>query len=110
MLRSFLDGNRITVVTGLSGLPLQELHVAHQTFAHASDCLRFDAETLRAIAKTLTVVNAAGNRLEDVSPLTALSKLETLSLGDNRIRDMMVRCDSPARLRMHIVLSACVCM
>lgn len=83
---SYLGGNAISVVEGLHNLPaLRELHVENQDLA-AGEKLVFDPRCFLALARTLEVLNVAGNRLDDLSDLANLRSLVTLNLSDNFIR------------------------
>eukprot|EP00440_Ansanella_granifera_P032569 gb/GFBE01035337.1/.p1 GENE.gb/GFBE01035337.1/~~gb/GFBE01035337.1/.p1 ORF type:complete len:367 (+),score=71.74 gb/GFBE01035337.1/:1-1101(+) len=82
-----LGGNRLSRIEGLEHCTqLEELHVPGQKTSGAP--LEFDAASVSAVAQSLKVLDAAGNRLEDVSALFPLRYLSSLNLSDNNIRQV----------------------
>ncbi|CAJ1359686.1 unnamed protein product [Effrenium voratum] len=61
---------------------LQELLVPHQQIEAP---LQFCSASMDVIASSLVLLNAAGNRLEDVQELAPLKSLATLDLSENKI-------------------------
>jgi len=80
-----LGHNRLTRVDSLeSCAQLEELSVPHQNPGVEAP-LQFCANSMAAIAPSLRVLNAAGNRLQDVESLAALHSLMSLDLSENRV-------------------------
>ncbi|KAJ3411022.1 hypothetical protein HDV05_002887 [Chytridiales sp. JEL 0842] len=78
-----LSGNRIGHIAGLQALPsLETLHIDNQKI---EEPLTFDVYTMKALAPSLKVMTATGNKIHDVSPLAFLSELTDLDISHNSI-------------------------
>eukprot|EP00040_Diaphanoeca_grandis_P014988 m.76181 g.76181 ORF g.76181 m.76181 type:complete len:307 (+) comp24869_c0_seq2:184-1104(+) len=83
-----LGHNRITVIEGIEKLTeLREMHIEHQVLP-AGEKLVFDPRCTIGIKHCLTVLNIAGNRVDDLGDLAQLKALSTLNLSDNFVRSI----------------------
>ncbi|KAJ3213167.1 hypothetical protein HDU67_003220 [Dinochytrium kinnereticum] len=80
-----LSGNKISLITGLHALPsLETLHVDHQK---TSVPLEFDVASMEALSASLKHLTATSNRIKDLTPLTALCRLEDIDISNNDVSD-----------------------
>jgi len=83
-----LGHNAISVVEGLQQCPyLEELHLENQMLP-PGEMLVFDPRTIRVLSQTLTVLNVAGNRLEDLRDIAGLRRLGALNISSNFVRNL----------------------
>lgn len=83
-----LGNNRLSRVEGLERYnQLEDLLVPRQMPSDGAT-LDFDAATMAAVAPTLRVLDAAGNRLRDVSALAGMLQLQELDLSENLVQEV----------------------
>ncbi|NWH67132.1 PPR42 phosphatase, partial [Geococcyx californianus] len=86
----YLGGNCITVVEGLDkSEDIRELHIESQHLPFGEKLL-FDPRSLRALAKSLSVLNISNNNINELEELTVLENLTYLRAADNQLQDMKV--------------------
>lgn len=84
----YLGYNFISVFEGFENLPnLTEIHMESQRLPQG-ETLYFDPRSIRALAKTLKVLNIANNHVRSVRCLSGLFALETLIADNNQIGDL----------------------
>ncbi|KFO91326.1 Protein phosphatase 1 regulatory subunit 42, partial [Buceros rhinoceros silvestris] len=84
----YLGGNCIAEVEGLDEAEeLRELHIESQHLPRG-ERLQFDPRSLRALAKSLSVLNISNNNIDELEDLAVLEKLSYLRAADNQIHDM----------------------
>lgn len=84
----YLGNNEISVVEGLERLTqLTELHLENQRLPDGCS-LYFDPRTVRALGKSLKVLNVAKNNLASSYCLEGLTRLSALIVDDNKISDL----------------------
>ncbi|XP_019721846.1 protein phosphatase 1 regulatory subunit 42 isoform X2 [Hippocampus comes] len=84
----FLGGNRISLLEGLESLgELEELHMESQRLPPGEKLL-FDPRTLRALAKSLRVLNISNNNIDEMADLAALWEIRHFSAADNKLRNV----------------------
>lgn len=84
----YLDENEIQYVAGLEKCAkLEELHIARQRLPFSTP-LMFDAESLRAISKTLQVLEVSGNGMAVLTPFTMLYNLRKFLCEHNLVEDI----------------------
>lgn len=82
------QGNRISVVSGLSNLPrLEELHLSSQKIPLSERGLRFDLHSMLSISQTLQVLCAVDCGIDDESAasLPPMPQLKKLDLSGNKV-------------------------
>ncbi|XP_072307454.1 protein phosphatase 1 regulatory subunit 42 [Eucyclogobius newberryi] len=85
----YLGGNQIAVVEGLNELTeLKELHLENQRLAPGEKLL-LDPMTLRALARSLCVLNISNNNIDDLRDLAVLNTLQNFSATDNRLDNIV---------------------
>jgi Leucine-rich repeat (LRR) protein len=85
------NNNCIAVIDGLADCDnLQELHISNQRLPAHSPGVKFDGFTIDALAQCLTTLVCCNNRVADDANLTALRRLEVLTLDNNLLTDIEV--------------------
>ncbi|KAJ3053221.1 hypothetical protein HK097_004773 [Rhizophlyctis rosea] len=80
-----LGGNKISRVAGLEHLPsLRQLHLDKQKLDPGVS-VELDASTMERLAPTLTDLTLSENTLASIAPLTSLTELERLDLGNTNV-------------------------
>ncbi|KAJ3095047.1 hypothetical protein HDU97_007329 [Phlyctochytrium planicorne] len=101
-----LSGNKLTLITGLHALPsLETLHVDHQK---TSQPLEFDVASMEALGNSLKHLTATSNRIKDLTPLTALGKIQDIDLSNNdiseweqEVKNVLVCCEEMVNLNIN---------
>ncbi|XP_043923105.1 protein phosphatase 1 regulatory subunit 42 isoform X3 [Protopterus annectens] len=84
----YLGGNCIAVVEKLEGLDdLKELHIENQQLPPGEKLL-FDPRTLQSLSKSLLVLNASSNGIDELKELVILENLTHFAASDNQLRDL----------------------
>lgn len=80
-----LDGNVLTRIEGLNAsTQLSKMSLVSQRTDRA---IAFCPELLRRLGDCLKYLDISNNKIEDVTPLKALSSLETLHASGNRVKE-----------------------
>ncbi|XP_064617270.1 protein phosphatase 1 regulatory subunit 42-like isoform X2 [Liolophura sinensis] len=88
LTKLYLGYNKITVLEGLEKLEqLQELHVENQCLP-CGEKLLLDPRSLKALSRSLQILNISSNGLESIKELEWLINLNQLMASDNNLNDM----------------------
>ncbi|TMW65123.1 hypothetical protein Poli38472_009290 [Pythium oligandrum] len=84
----YLEGNRISRLEGLGNcLYLQELHLSNQRLS-PSTVFSFEEETIRALSRSLRVLNLSNCHITATQSLLGLRALQQLDLSKNLIEEL----------------------